>query len=273
MPEFITAFFADFRAFAHGDAWASLATLTALELVLGIDNIVFLSIVTGKLPPELQPRIRRLGLGAALLMRIALLFAISWVMGLKDALFTVPIADRPISGRDAIMIGGGLFLLAKSTHEIYAKLEVEEHEAPKRRGASFVPLVILQIMIIDMVFSLDSIVTAVGMAKHLAVMVSAMVLAVLGMMVFAGPVGDFVNRHPSMKILALSFLLLIGVLLVAEGFGQHIDRGYVYFAMGFSVVVELINMKLRRGAPAPVKLHGKFEEEAPGGTPAHDAGR
>jgi predicted tellurium resistance membrane protein TerC len=259
MPEVITSFFADFRAFGEAGAWASLATLTALELVLGIDNIIFLTIITSKVPPEQQARVRKIGLSAALIMRIALLFAISWVLGLKEPLLTLPVLDRPISGRDLILIGGGLFLLAKATHEIYSKLELEGAEEPKARGASFLPLVILQVMIIDMVFSLDSIVTAVGMARHLSVMVVAMVLAVMGMMVFAAPLGAFVNRHPSMKILALSFLLLIGVLLVAEGFGQHIDRGYVYFAMGFSVLVELINMKVRTRAEAPVKLDEKFE--------------
>jgi predicted tellurium resistance membrane protein TerC len=258
MPEIISSFFADFGAFAHGDAWASLATLTGLELVLGIDNIVFLTIITGRVPADVAPKIRKLGLSLALLFRIALLFVISWVMGLDDPLFTLPVVDRPISGKDAILIGGGLFLLAKATHEIYAKLEVEEEDLPKQRGASFLPLVILQIVVIDMVFSLDSIVTAVGMANHLSVMVTAMVLAVLGMMVFAEPVGAFVNRHPSMKILALSFLLLIGVLLVAEGFGQHIDRGYVYFAMGFSLVVEVLNMKMRKTREKPVKLHEKY---------------
>ena len=249
----ITDFFADFAAFKTYAAWASLATLTVLELVLGIDNIVFLSIITGKLPPDLQPRIRTIGLAMALFLRIALLFAISWVMQMNTPLFTLPVIDRGLTGRDLILLGGGLFLMGKATHEIYSKMETED-EAPKTRGAAYVPLVILQIMIIDMVFSLDSIVTAVGIAEHLSVMVTAMIIAVLGMMIFAGPVGNFIHKHPSMKILALSFLLLIGVLLVAEAFGQHIDRGYVYFAMGFSIMVELINMKLRkREAKAPSK--------------------
>jgi predicted tellurium resistance membrane protein TerC len=248
--DIFTDFLADFAAFKSYAAWASLATLTLLELVLGIDNIVFLSIITAKLPHDQQPRIRTIGLSLALVLRIALLFTISWVMQMDHALVTLPIVNRGLTGKDLILLGGGLFLMGKSTHEIYTKVEGEE-EAPKARGAAFIPLVILQIMVIDMVFSLDSIVTAVGIAEHLSVMVAAMVVAVLGMMVFAGPVGNFINKHPSMKILALSFLLLIGVLLVAEAFGQHVDRGYVYFAMGFSVVVELINMRLRAPAAPP----------------------
>jgi predicted tellurium resistance membrane protein TerC len=254
--DIIVDFFSDFAAFKHYSAWASLATLTLLELVLGIDNIVFLTIITGKLPPEQQPRIRKIGLSLALVLRIALLFTISWVLRMEKPLVTVPVIDRGLSGRDLILLGGGLFLMFKATHEIYSKLEVEDAGPSKPRGVAFVPLVIIQIMIIDMVFSLDSIVTAVGIAEHLSVMVAAMVIAVLGMMAFAGPVGEFINRHPSMKILALSFLLLIGVLLVAEAFGQHINRGYIYFAMGFSVLVELINMRVRRRSAAPVQLHG-----------------
>jgi predicted tellurium resistance membrane protein TerC len=247
--EIIVRFFGDFAAFQSYEAWASLATLTILELVLGIDNIVFLSIITGKLPEAKQPRVRLIGLSLALLLRIALLFTISWVMQMEHPLVTVPVLKRGLSGRDLILLGGGLFLMFKATHEIYSKMEEasgSEEEEQRRRASTSVLLTILQIMVIDMVFSLDSIVTAVGVANHLAVMVSAMVVAVVGMMIFAGPVGNFINRHPSMKILALSFLLLIGVLLVAEAFGQHIDRGYIYFAMGFSVLVELVNMKLRR---------------------------
>ncbi len=245
--DIFTDFFGDFAAFKTYAAWASLATLTVLELVLGIDNIVFLTIITGKLPEEKQPRVRTIGLSLALFLRIALLFTISWVMQMEKPVLTLPLVNRGLSGRDLILLGGGLFLMFKATHEIYSRMETEsEAEEKKRRATASIPLAILQIMIIDMVFSLDSIVTAVGVADHLAVMVSAMVVAVFGMMIFAGPVGNFINKHPSMKILALSFLLLIGVLLVAEAFGQHIDRAYIYFAMGFSVLVELLNMRLRR---------------------------
>jgi len=257
--EIFSEFFAGFSAFAHGDAWMSLLTLTALELILGIDNIVFLPTPSGKLPREQQPRIRRIGLSLALILRIALLFGISWIMQLEDPLVTVPVLDKALSGRDLILLGGGLFLLFKATHEIYAKLEVDEHET-KARGSGFLPLVIVQIVVIDLVFSLDSIITAVGMTQNLAVMVVAMIIAVSGMMAFAGAVGDFVNKHPSMKILALSYLIPTGALLVGEAFGEHVNRGSMYFAMAFSVGVELINMRVRRGKHAPVELHGPEEQ-------------
>jgi predicted tellurium resistance membrane protein TerC len=229
------------------ETWLSLATLTAMEVVLGIDNVVFLTILTGRLRPDQQPSARRLGLGFALVTRLGLLFAISWVMGLTAPLFTV--LDHPVSGRDLILLGGGLFLMAKATFEIHEKLETSGH-APAPTGRGVYWLVIAQVAVLDLVFSLDSVVTAVGMARHLPVMVAAMLLAVGVMLVFAGAVGQFVERHPTMKMLALSFLILIGVMLVAEGFGQHIDKGYIYFAMAFSLLVELLNLKLRKPSSA-----------------------
>ena len=246
---------------ATPEAWISLATLAAMEIVLGIDNVVFLTILAGKLPVEQQPRARKLGLALALLTRLALLFGITWVMGLTRELFSV--LGHGVSGRDLILLAGGLFLVGKATVEIHDKLEVKhgpELEAAGGKGATFW-LVIVQIGILDIVFSLDSVITAVGMAQHLAIMVAAMVIAVGVMLAFAAPVGDFVERHPTMKMLALSFLLLIGVMLVAESFGKHIEKGYIYFAMAFSLGVELLNMRVRRARQAPVHLHGKFEQE------------
>ncbi len=241
------------------EAWISLATLAAMEIVLGIDNIVFLSILAGKLPREEQPAARRLGLAVALGTRLLLLLAITWVMGLTRELFRV--LGQAFSGRDLILLGGGLFLIAKATFEIHDKLEVKhlaEGGAPAAGRASFW-LVIAQIGVLDIVFSLDSVITAVGMAQHLAVMIAAMVIAVGVMLVFAGAVGAFVERHPTMKMLALSFLLLIGVMLVAEGLGRHIEKGYVYFAMAFAFGVELLNMRVRRAQASPVALHHRFE--------------
>jgi predicted tellurium resistance membrane protein TerC len=245
------------------DVYVSLVTLTAMEVVLGIDNVVFISILVGKLPAEQQPKARQLGLGLALVMRLGLLFAISWVMKLTSPLFTLPILGKELSGRDLILLGGGLFLVAKATHEIYDKLEVAHESAAKGGGAAKFGMILAQIIVLDIVFSLDSVITAVGMAQHIAVMVIAMVVAVGVMLVFAGRIGDFVNRHPSMKILALSFLLLIGVMLIAEGMGQHVGKGYIYFAMAFSLAVELLNMRMRRKRPAPVTLHNRFEDEKP----------
>ncbi len=242
---------------ARPDTYVSLLTLTVMEIVLGIDNIVFISILTGKLPPAQQPSARRLGLGLALFFRLALLFALSWVMGLTEPLFSV--LGKSLSGRDLILLGGGLFLVAKATHEIHDKLEVA-HGEQVAGGAGAFGLILVQILALDIVFSLDSVITAVGMAQHVAIMVTAMVIAVGVMLVFAGSIGEFVNRHPSMKILALSFLLLIGVMLLAEGMGQHIGKGYIYFAMAFSFVVELLNMRLRKRS-APVVLHHAFEGE------------
>jgi predicted tellurium resistance membrane protein TerC len=232
--------------FTQPETYLSLVTLTALEIVLGIDNIVFLSILSGKLPPQQQPLVRRLGLTLALVLRLGLLFAISWVMGLTAPLFEL--LGREISGRDLILLGGGLFLVAKATHEIYTKLEVEHDEPSHASGASAFGIVLVQILALDVVFSLDSVITAVGMAQSIVVMVIAMVSAVGVMLAFAGYIGDFVNRHPSMKVLALSFLLLIGVMLIADGMGQHIGKGYIYFAMGFSFLVEIINMRVNKKA-------------------------
>jgi predicted tellurium resistance membrane protein TerC len=230
---------------AQPETWISLATLTAMEVVLGIDNVVFLTILTGRLPATQQPSARRLGLALALVTRLGLLFAISWVMGLTAPFGTV--LGRSISGRDLILMGGGLFLIGKATFEIHDKLETSGH-APAPAGRGDYWLVIAQVAVLDIVFSLDSVITAVGMARHLAVMVAAMLVAVGVMMAFAGAVGQFVERHPTMKMLALSFLILIGVMLVVEGLGQHIDKGYIYFAMAFSLAVELLNLRLRKPA-------------------------
>jgi predicted tellurium resistance membrane protein TerC len=235
-----------FDHFAEPQTYLSLFTLTLMEIVLGIDNIVFISILAGKLPKDRQAAARTLGLSLALGMRLGLLFAISWVMSLTEPLFSV--YGKAFSGRDLILLGGGLFLVAKATHEIYEKLEVEPEAPPadKASGARMFGLIIVQILLLDIVFSLDSVITAVGMAQHLSVMVIAMVLAVGFMLVFAGRIGSFVNDHPSMKILALSFLLLIGVMLIAEGTGKHVGKGYIYFAMAFSLGVELLNMRFRK---------------------------
>jgi predicted tellurium resistance membrane protein TerC len=234
----------EFSVFAEADAWIALATLMLMEIVLGIDNIVFLSILTDRLPKDQQPKARTIGLALALIMRLGLLLAINWVMGLTAPLFTV--LNEEISGRDLILGLGGLFLMFKATREIFAKLELEEeHGDPQKRGASMVA-VLIQIALLDIVFSLDSVITAVGMAQELIIMVIAMIGAVGVMLIFAGSISDFVNRHPSMKVLALSFLILIGVLLVAESLDQHIKKGYVYFAMAFSLSIELINMRIRK---------------------------
>jgi predicted tellurium resistance membrane protein TerC len=240
------------------EIWTALLTLTALEIVLGVDNIVFISILAGKLPVEQRKRARFIGLGLAMGGRLALLATISIIIKLEDPLLTI--AGEELSGRDFILLGGGLFLLAKSTHEMFERLEVDTAEdgAPKRR-LSF-SFAVVQIVLLDIVFSLDSVITAVGMAQHLIIMSTAVVIAVFIMLLFAGAIGRFVNKHPSMRILALSFLLLIGALLVAEGMGQHIHKGYVYFAMAFSLSVELVNMKLRTRQQAPVELHNRYED-------------
>ncbi len=242
------------------DTYVSLATLTAMEIVLGIDNVVFISILTAKLPPAQQPLARRLGLSLALILRLGLLFALSWVMGLTEPFFSL--FGKTFSGRSLILLGGGLFLVAKATHEIYDKLEVAHEEKASLGGARAFSLILIQILALDVVFSLDSVITAVGMAQHVVVMVIAMVAAVGVMLVFAQRIGDFVNRHPSMKILALSFLLLIGVMLVAEGMGQHVGKGYIYFAMAFSLGIELLNMRFRKKAAEPVALRRRFESES-----------
>lgn len=233
----------------------ALATLTFLEIILGVDNVIFISILSGKLPKDQQKRARRLGLLAAMGMRLLLLFSISWVAGLTNPFFTV--LDFPVTGRGLILIGGGLFLLAKATYEIHDKLEGEHHDGAKA-AASFAS-VIMQVMLLDLVFSLDSVITAIGMADELWVMATAVVLAVMVMLFAAEPISAMVEHHPTLKILALSFLLLIGMSLVGEGFGQHISKGYIYFAMGFSVFVEMINLRVRAKG-TPVELKKRFEE-------------
>jgi predicted tellurium resistance membrane protein TerC len=231
------------------DGLLALATLSAMEIVLGIDNVVFIAILVGRLPQARRELARRIGLILALGIRILLLFAISWMMGLTAPLFTF---GRGFSGRDLILLGGGLFLIFKATLEIYNKVEAGHHEQTAAAARAAFAWVIFQILLLDIVFSLDSVITAVGMADDLGIMVTAMVIAMLVMLVSAGAVSRFIDSHPSLKILALAFLLLIGVMLVAEGMGTHIEKGYIYFAMAFSLLVELINMRYRRkqGAPA-----------------------
>jgi predicted tellurium resistance membrane protein TerC len=238
------------------EGWIALATLTVLEIVLGIDNIVFISILAGKLRVEDRARARKIGLSLAMFIRIALLWSITWVMRLTTPWFVT--FGNEISGRDMILLVGGLFLIAKSTHEIHEKLEGEEGHGTAKAAASFVGIII-QILLLDIVFSLDSVITAVGMADDLAVMVLAVIIAVGVMLVSAGAISDFVERHPTIKMLALSFLLLIGVSLIGEGLDQHIPKGYIYFAMGFSIFVEMINLRVR-GRSKPVHLHQSFTE-------------
>ncbi len=227
---------------SNPDAWIALATLTLLEIVLGIDNIVFIAILASRLPVEKQAIAYRLGLLGAMVTRVALLMTINWVMQLTDPLFEV--LDHSFSGRNLILLGGGLFLIAKSTQEMYEKIEGEPEE-DIQGWFSGLPGVVAQIMVLDIIFSLDSVITAVGMAEHIEVMVAAVVIAIGVMLLFAKQIGDFVNKYPSMKILALAFLLLIGVLLTAEGLGQHINKGYIYFAMAFALIVELLNIRFR----------------------------
>jgi predicted tellurium resistance membrane protein TerC len=239
---------------ADPQLWIAFLTLTVLELVLGIDNVIFISILAGKLPPGQQPRARFIGLSLALVMRVILLFSLSWVIGLTAPLFSV--FGQEVSGRDLVLLIGGLFLIAKSTHEIHGSLEGEEGEASRKVYSGFTS-VIIQIMLLDIVFSLDSVITAVGMVNNLWIMIAAVVVSIVAMMLFAGPIGAFVQRHPTIKMLALSFLLLIGVTLIAEGLHQHIPKGYIYFAMAFSVLVEVLNMQLRKKA-RPVELHNPY---------------
>jgi predicted tellurium resistance membrane protein TerC len=243
---------------ADPQTWIALLTLTVLEVVLGIDNIIFISILAGKLPLADRDKARRVGLALAMLMRIALLLSLAWIIRLTAPLFSV--VGHPVSGRDLILLAGGLFLIAKSTFEIHDKLEGEEGRGSRRVAATFRG-VIVQIMLLDMVFSLDSVITAIGMAQRVEVMVAAVVVSVGFMMWWARPVSDFVERHPTVKMLALSFLILIGVNLVADGLGQHIPKGYTYFAMGFSVFVESLNIKLR-GKARPVHLREAYVPEA-----------
>jgi predicted tellurium resistance membrane protein TerC len=244
-----------FDAFFTADGLIALVTLTFLEIVLGVDNVIFISILSGKLRANEQLRARRVGLVAAMVMRILLLMSLAWIIRLTQPIVTL--FDHPVSGRDLILILGGLFLLAKSTLEIHDRLEGEEGHSSARVAPSFIS-VILQIMMLDIVFSLDSVITAVGMVSEIGVMVAAVVVAVGFMMMFAGTVSDFVHRHPTVKILALSFLLMIGVMLVMEGFHQHIPKGYVYFAMAFSVFVEMLNIRLRKKSAQPVHLHDPY---------------
>ena len=236
-------------------AWIALAMLTMLELVLGIDNIIFISILVDRLPPEQRDLARRIGLGGAMVMRIGLLLLLAWIAGLVAPLFTV--MGQELSGRDLILIAGGLFLLWKSTGEIHQSLEGAEGHASGAVKATFTA-VILQILIIDMVFSLDSIITAVGMVDDRVVMIAAVVLSVALMMVFAGGIGRFVSNHPSIKMLALSFLVVVGVVLIAEGFDHHVPKGYIYFGMAFALVVEMLNIRMRKRAAKPAHLNAAY---------------
>jgi len=245
------------------EAWISLLTLTVLEIVLGIDNIVFISILSGKLPENKQKKARQLGLALAMITRVLLLLSLSWIMTLTAPLFNIGswigivdggwLEKLAISGRDLILIIGGLFLIYKSTHEIHNKLEGDEDEEGKIKVHSFWATIV-QILILDIVFSLDSVITAVGMADHIEIMIAAVVIAVIIMMFSASSISNFVNKHPTVKMLALSFLLLIGVSLLAEGLDQHIPKGYIYFAMAFSVLVEMLNLKMKNNDKKPVKL-------------------
>ncbi len=238
-------------------AWIALATLTALEIVLGIDNIIFISILSGRLPKDQRPRARTLGLAGAMIMRVLLLLSLAWVAKLTVQLFML--FGDPFTARDVVLVGGGLFLLGKATYEIHHNLEGDEEEHGRGPAASFAG-VIAQIMVLDLVFSLDSVITAIGMAEHVPVMVAAVMISVAVMMLAAGPISDFVEDHPTIKILALSFLLLIGMSLIAEGLGQHIPKGYIYFAMGFSVFVEILNLRARgkNWEAKPVRLRQRI---------------
>jgi len=243
------------------EIWIGLATLTALEIVLGIDNLIFISILSSKLPAHQQNKARQLGLSLAVFTRILLLLSLAWIIGLTEPLFTV--LGHKVSGRDLILIGGGLFLLAKSTREIHDKLEGEEGHALKRAKSSF-GSIIVQILLLDTVFAFDSVITAVGMVREIGVMIAAVIIAVAIMLLLAEKISNFVNQHPTIKMLALSFLLLIGTNLIVEGLHAHIPKGYIYFAMGFSVFVEMLNLRLRaKQAAAPVKLRSAYSPGTP----------
>lgn len=241
-----------FEWIASPEAWIALATLAALEIVLGIDNIIFISILVGRLPDKQREPARLIGLALAMVTRLGLLFSIAWIMGLTEPWFTL--FGEEISGRDVILIGGGLFLLAKATHEIHNSLEGVDGETGSVATASF-GMVLVQIAILDIVFSLDSVITAVGLVDHVSIMAIAIILAVAVMLFAAKPIGDFVDRHPTIKMLALSFLILVGVTLIIEGFDVHVPKGYIYFAMAFSVAVEMLNIRLRKKQATVVKLH------------------
>jgi len=261
----------DFSWIAQPESWIALVTLIALELVLGVDNVIFISILAGKLPPQDQPRARTTGILLAVITRILLLLSLSWIISLDEPFFHIPWfgdhAEIGISGKDIILIVGGMFLLWKSTHEIHDKLEGKEGAASAKVAANFISVVV-QIMLLDIVFSLDSVITAVGMVEHIAIMIVAVILAALVMVFVAGPLSAFVERHPTIKILALSFLLLIGFTLIVEGLHQHIPKGYVYFAMGFSVFVEMINLRVRGVGVKPVNLRDPYKESQPEVVPA-----
>ncbi len=249
------------EALSDPQAWVSLVTLTALEIVLGIDNVIFISILAGKLPQEQQKKARQIGLTLALVTRILLLLSITWIMRLTAPLFTLPVLDQEVSGRDLVLLLGGLFLIWKSVKEVHEKLEEPDgHLTATKARASFSG-VIVQILLLDIVFSLDSVITAVGMADKLWVMVTAVIVAIGVMLAFAGAISDFVNKHPTLKMLALSFLILIGVMLVGEGLGHHIPKGYIYFAMAFAFAVEMLNLRVRskgRSKRDPVELHQPY---------------